>query len=61
MNSLGAEEWRAPRNCECDYCGGGSNKHAWSFFYFMKRAGDRVSWCIDHDEFVILRWEKANG
>jgi hypothetical protein len=34
--------WEFP-SCDCTHCNGGTNKHAWAFYYYCKRMGDDVT------------------
>lgn len=47
--------WRLDKFCDCDWCRprGGKNNHAWSFFYFLKRAGDRPKVKVTAEEIII--------
>ena len=47
--------WRLPEYCDCWHCKGGKNKHAWAFFYFMKRRGENVRASTGLGKIVIER------
>lgn len=43
--------WEIERGpCDCPYCRGRADKHAWAFYYFLKRRGDqpRVTTTASH-------------
>ena len=47
--------WYEPRYCDCDWCRprGGKNNHAWAFYYFLKRLGDRPAVRVTKDRIII--------
>ena len=53
--------WDLPRYCDCDWCQAREwrlarravNKHSWSFYYFLKRAGDRPLLELTPDSLII--------
>lgn len=53
--------WSFDRLCPCDRCKGMRNNHAWAFYYFCKRKGDKVSWKINEDAFQVIVWEKNDA
>lgn len=47
------DTWESDRYCSCDHCKGGKNKHAWSFYYFCKRQGDKVTVKTTKDKIIM--------
>ena len=50
--------WNLPEYCDCSHCKGGKNKHAWAFFYFMRRQGYKVHASTGLGRIVIERHRK---
>lgn len=44
--------WDLDRFCDCDHCRG-KNKHAWSFYYYLKRLGDKPRLKVTKDQIWI--------
>lgn len=52
---MSEDVWELPATCGCWHCKGGKNKHAWSFYYFLKRAGDRPRVSVANGIIRIVR------
>lgn len=48
--------WQFEPVCDCEYCrlrGHRGNAHAWAFFYFLRRAGDKPRITVSDDGVTI--------
>ena len=50
--------WKLDRWCDCSHCQGGKNKHAWVFFYYLRKMGDDPLVHVYGDRIVIFIEDK---